>query len=46
MAGYIAQALGAVLVVTGCVLIAPFVGFLVGGALLITLGIALEREGR
>lgn len=38
------QAAGAVLVVTGCALIAPFAGFLAAGALLITFGIALERS--
>ena len=37
------QAAGAVLIVTGFALIAPFAGFLAAGALLITFGIAIER---
>jgi len=39
----ILQATGAVLLVAGFALIAPFAGFLAAGALLITFGIALER---
>ena len=39
------QATGAVLVVTGFALLAPFAGFLAAGALLIMFGIAIEREG-
>ena len=37
------QAAGAVLVVAGFAIIAPFAGFLAAGALLITFGIAIER---
>ena len=37
------QAAGAVLVVTGFALLAPFAGFIVAGVLLITFGIAIER---
>lgn len=44
MKALILQAAGAVLVVAGCALIAPFAGFLAAGALLITFGIALERS--
>lgn len=38
------QAAGALLLVTGFALIAPFAAFLAAGALLITFGIALERS--
>ena len=38
------QAAGAVLVVTGFALIAPFAGFIAAGVLLVTFGIALERS--
>ena len=43
MKALILQATGAVLLVAGFALIAPFAGFLAAGALLITFGIALER---
>ena len=43
MKALILQAIGAVLVVTGFALIAPFAGFLAAGALLIVFGIAIER---
>jgi hypothetical protein len=43
---YVIQAAGAVCVVAGFALIAPFAGFLAAGALLIAFGVATEREGR
>ena len=43
MKALVLQASGAVLVVVGFALLAPFAGFLAAGALLITFGIALER---
>jgi len=43
MRALVLQAAGAVLVVTGFAILAPFAGFIVAGALLITFGIALER---
>jgi hypothetical protein len=43
MRATVLQAAGAVLVVTGFAIIAPFAGFLAAGVLLITFGIAIER---
>jgi hypothetical protein len=40
------QALGAVCVVAGVALIAPFAGLIAAGVLLVLFGIAVEREGR
>jgi hypothetical protein len=40
------QVAGAVLVVAGFALLAPFAGVIVAGALLISFGVALERDGR
>jgi hypothetical protein len=45
MRALVLQAAGAVLVVTGFALIAPFAGFLAAGVLLIAFGIATEKEG-
>ena len=44
MRALIVQAAGAILVVTGFVLLAPFAGFLAAGALLIAFGVAIERS--
>jgi len=46
VASLVTQALGASLVVVGFGLVAPFAGFIAGGVLLITFGIAMERAGR
>lgn len=43
MRAVIFQAAGAVLVVAGVAIVAPFAGFIVAGVLLITFGIAIER---
>ena len=40
------QVAGAALVVAGFALLAPFAGVIVAGALLISFGVALERDGR
>ena len=44
MRALIVQAAGAILVVTGFALLAPFAGFLAAGALLIAFGVAIERS--
>lgn len=45
MLALICQVLGLVAVTVGAFMVAPFVGFLVGGALLTVVGLALERSG-
>ena len=40
------QVAGSLLVVAGFAILAPFAGVLVAGLLLLTFGIAMERDGR
>jgi uncharacterized membrane protein len=40
------QVVGAVLVVAGFALLAPFAGVIVAGAMLVSFGVAMERSGR
>lgn len=46
MIGVALQAAGAVCVVAGFALIAPFAGVIAAGVLLVAFGIAVERGGR